>query len=153
MPLNDRPADGQPQPAAANRVGVGSRGVGLIEPIEHAAEVLRRDAAASVRNRDDRVRAIVVGNHRHGDLPTVRGEPDRVVQQIATHLSELRRVAGQSDGCGRRVEHQADRPLLCHTAEHGDGLPGDGCQVDLLTGPFAGLVTRFSQQQQVVGEL
>ena len=68
MAFNDGFDDGESKPAAAgHRFPVrGSRGVGLVEPIEHARQVFRRDAGPLVRH-----------GHGHTPLPRAGSELDR----------------------------------------------------------------------------
>src|SRR5690606_29187966 len=83
-------------------------GGGLVEAVEDAFEVAGRDAGAGVADADDRVRAVLLQPEM--DLAALRGEPERVGEEVADDLLDDLRVAGEHERRGRaHVERDALR--------------------------------------------
>src|SRR5690606_8144753 len=81
--------DRQPEPEPAESSS--DRGVALLEPIEDVRQQLRPDADARVLDRDLGFGAEVP--HADADRAALRGELDRVPEQIPEDLLEASRVA------------------------------------------------------------
>src|SRR5262245_49298428 len=78
------------QTDAETTLCVVERSIELREHVEDRIELLRRDADAVVRDGDDRLRA--VANGIDPDLSAGSRVLDAVVEQIAEHLREPRRI-------------------------------------------------------------
>src|SRR5512132_2275785 len=125
--LDQLPAEGQAEPAAA--AGPGPGRVQPIEAVEHPAQMLGGDPGAGV------------GHGQPGpvgrlpdpdpDRAAGSGELDRVVDQVGDHLGETGPVA-EDHGPGRRLHAELEARLLGQGTEL-DGHPGDDLdQIDRL---------------------
>ena len=76
--------DGQTQSRAAGGLGVAL--VHPVEPLKHAALVLRRDADAGIRHGDTGI--VALAGHMDGDAAAVHVVLDGIVAQVGKHLAE-----------------------------------------------------------------
>ena len=95
--LHQSPHQGQAQAQAA-AVAV-QAALLLAEGLEHAWQLGRLNPDARVRHRDHGPLAVPVQPHPNGDAATGVGELDGVVQQVADHLGQPRRVGLQLSKC------------------------------------------------------
>ncbi len=104
-----------------------ARRVGLLEGLEDALEVRRRDAMSRV---SDRKRDVVVraGLDGEANLAAALGELDRVRQQVQHDLPDPRRIG--FDGDRRQLEAEAELLLVGERLDRGDRLPNERVEVE-----------------------
>ena len=100
--LHQRQADAQPVARALQRR------IDLREHVEDARQFVGRDADAVVPHSDHGLPAFLLDGQP--DVPAPVGELAGVVQQVADHLRQPRRVGVEIDGLRR----QRDRQLVVH---------------------------------------
>ena len=92
----------------------------LVDPVkalEDARQILRADADAAVAHGQPRPPAIGIDAHRHVDLAALRRELDRVVDQVAHDLAQVKFVAGDHHR-GELAGVQPDAARLGDPLEH-----------------------------------
>ena len=102
---HEREADAR-APAAAGR-----RALHLVEPVEHALDLVVRDPDPGVLDRADEAIAAHAAAHRHGAGARLRpvGEPDGVREEVQHDLLQL--VAVHRERRHGRVRHETDRDV------------------------------------------
>src|SRR5262245_56979325 len=147
MEFHDMAHDREAEPEAA----MPSRSLVLSEAIEDVREKLRADALAGIADREASVRARPF--QTEVDAPSVRGELDRICEEVPDYLLQAGRVPCEQPG--RWIEHgfEADILRVSETLNGLDRRLDDGDEVngaDLkpeLAGHDPGYV------QEVVNEL
>jgi len=92
----------------------------VLELLEDARLILRRDADARVTDRDHGI--TVRAARDHVDPSPVGGELDGIGQQVEEHLFHLARVGLDEIEVRRDVERHLDRVPACALADHGDAV-------------------------------
>ncbi len=119
--LDDGPADGEAETGAAFPPGIG--GLNLVKAVEDGVELVRRDAAAFVRDLEND--GVGRGLDVDADGGSGRGELNGVREEIGEDLQDSVGVSIEVEGlragaCGGIFKHDADGRFMGH-ADHGVG--------------------------------
>ena len=111
------PGDGQAQAGAAEAPGGG--GVGLLEGVEQAGDLVGRHAHAGVAHREAQPQRVGIGAHQLAAQQhrAAVGELHRIAHQVQQCLRDPGRVAAQQAGHTLGLEHQL-QPLGARTLGH-----------------------------------
>ena len=147
MRLGDPARDGQTE---AGPAGLAAGGVAAIEPLEHARQLLRRNADSRVG--DDHTRAAVVGRDVERHAPARGSELHGVVEHDHEELADQGGVAGDARFL-EPADRDGDALLLRERAHRFHGFRGDVVEIHLF--PRDSTLARIGprQREQVTDDL
>ncbi len=137
----------QPQTSTVASVSAGSGGVGLVEAVKDAFQVLGGDTNTCVVN--GQMRHISFLMETQGDFATVGGELDGITHQIEQQLLEAIRIAHHADWLDM-YQLNGEITVFRQNFRLFKDLSHNGVEVDLREVDLHTAVVGACQQEQVV---